>query len=194
MLMGEGHLMRRTRYELRHSRRVCHGDDMHRTLAAAGGLSLVCEQPHWRVAWREPDWLGPVELRSTSAAIAPVLGRVTEGADDLGEFVCAEVAGFAAPLRTSVRAYRDLSLLVFRLETDADLHTFGSGTFASPSIAWPALRPKDRATGGAAPGTRTYGHQFAEFALPVIGGDAATGFLFAPHRPAVVEPLLFLAP
>jgi len=167
---------------------------MSRTLSAGGVLSFVCEAPHWRVAWQEPDWLGPVELHSGGVAIAPDLGRVTAGSDRLGVFVRAEVEGLASPLRASVRAYRDVPLLVFRLEAGAELRDFGSGTFADPALAWPALRPADRAAGGVAPGTRTYGHQYAEFALPVTGGDTAAGFLFAPHRPPVVEPLLFLAP
>jgi hypothetical protein len=167
---------------------------MDRILAAAEGLSLVCEMPHWRISWHDPDWLGPLELRVSGVTIAPRLERVMEGDDDLGAFIRADVGGLAAPLRASVRAYRERALLVFRLQTDADLPNFGNGTFADPSLAWPALRPNRRTANGVAMGTRTYGHQYAEFALPVVGSDSATGFLFAPHRPPVVEPLLFLAP
>jgi hypothetical protein len=167
---------------------------MSTTLASADGLGLICDTPHWRVAWGEADWLGPVLLRSAGELIEPELRRVTDGADELGAFVRAEVEGLAAPLHTSVRAYRNQALLVFRLETDAELCSFGSSTFADVSLAWPALQPSQRTAGGIAPGTRTYGHQYSEFALPVSGGDAATGFLFAPHRPAIVEPLLFVAP
>jgi len=167
---------------------------MSTTLASADGLALICDAPHWRVAWGEADWLGAVLLRSAAALIEPELRRVTNGVDELGAFVRAEVGGLAAPLHASVRAYRNQALLVFRLETDAELRGFGGGTFADPSVVWPALQPSTRAAGGVAPGTRTYGHQYSEFALPVSGGDAATGFLFAPHRPAIVEPLLFVAP
>jgi hypothetical protein len=176
------------------ARDLCHVRGMPRSLSAAAGLSLVCETPHWRVSWQESDWLGPVELYCGGVSIAPGMGRLTAGSDHLGAFVCAEIDGLAAPLRASVRAYRDVSVLVFRLETNAELRAFGGGAFADPSLAWPALRPTDRAAGGVAPGARTYGHQYAEFALPVTGDDTATGFIFAPHRPPVVEPLLFLAP
>jgi len=167
---------------------------MQRILPAADGLSLVSESPHWRIAWGEQDWLGPLALLHAGAAIAPRLGRLGDGSDDLGGYLRAEVDGLPAPLRASVRSYRDAPVLVFRLETDAALTGFGSGAFAQPALAWPALRPKERTVGGIAAGARSFGHQYAEFALPVSGGDTAVGFLFAPHRPAVVAPLLWIAP
>src|SRR5262245_37900730 len=134
-----------------------------RTLTAGAGLALICEPPYWRIAWGEPDWLGPLGLRVSGATIDPRLAGVSDGVDDLGAFVCGAVAGLAAPLRATVRAYRERALLVFRLQTDAELQDLGNGTFADPSVAWPALRPKQRSAGGVAPGTRTYGHQYAEF-------------------------------
>lgn len=166
---------------------------MHRLLPAAGGLTLSFDEPHWRVEWGEPDWLGPVELAAGGAALSPSPGRLGDGADDLGGYLRAEVEGLPAPLRASVRAYREAPVFIFRLEAERATSLDGS-SFAEPSVAWPALRPARRRAGGLPAGARTYGHQYSEFALPVNGGDAATGFLFAPHRPPVVMPLLFVAP
>ena len=43
-------------------------------------------------------------------------------------------------------------------------------------------------------GTASYAHQWSEFALPVFGDANAGGFRFAPHRPAVVQPFMLIAP
>jgi len=161
-------------------------------LQAADGLGLVLDS-EWRLEWRESDWLGPVRIAIGGEPAIPRAGAARRGNDDLGEYHALEVVGDAS-VRASVRAYTDMSLLVFRLEAAADLRGFGTREFAKPSAAWPALAPAQRCAGGAPEGTRTYGHQYSEFALPVSGSAAATGFLFAPHRPAVVEPLLFIAP
>jgi hypothetical protein len=69
-----------------------------------------------------------------------------------------------------------------------------SGVFEQPRVAWPHFAPGDRAAGGVAEDTRSYAHQWSEFALPVFGDARCTGFLFAPHRPPVVTPLLLIAP
>lgn len=168
-------------------------------LEAGGGLALVRDAGgRFRIAWRESDWLGPIALRfEPHGDGAPAPGATGfDGADDLGAFrgVALASAGLALPVEASVRAYAGSPLLVFRLEAKAALSELATGEFARVSVAWPAFDPEARAAGGVPEGTRTYGHQFTEFALPVSGDDRCRGYTFAPHRPAVVEPLLFIAP
>ncbi|HVN63521.1 MAG TPA: hypothetical protein VMT58_02705, partial [Candidatus Binataceae bacterium] len=69
-----------------------------------------------------------------------------------------------------------------------------TGKFEQPSVSWPAFQPKERTAGGVSAGTRSYGHQYSEFALPVSGDADCGGFFLAPHRPPVVMPLMFIAP
>jgi hypothetical protein len=185
-----------------------------RTVEAAHGLLVTLDAaPHWRVRWRETDWLGPLGFMLHHEAWyvgghapAPVGGgrprvlqetfRVFDGSDDLGAYRGLEIAWrpLRVALRTSVRAYAQAPLIIFRLEAPEGARGCASGRFAVPSVAWPTLRPAERAAGGVPDGTRVYGHQYTEFALPVVGDADATGFVFAPHRPPVVEPLLFIAP
>lgn len=167
---------------------------MESRLTALGGLALVFDEPEWRLEWSEPDWLGPVRLgRAGHDAVVPEVAGAAEGRDDLGAYRAVDLASGDARVRARVRAYDGESLLVFHLEATAEIGDIATGVFVQPSIVWPLLLPACRRPGGVAAGTRTYGHQYSEFALPVSGGDTATGFLFAPHRPPVVEPLLFVA-
>ncbi len=91
------------------------------SLCAARRLTLHFDAtPHWRLAWDEPDWLGPIGLllqATPAAALQPRL-QAFDGSDDLGVYGGLEVAwnGLTLPLRTTVRAYTDVPLLVFRLE------------------------------------------------------------------------------
>jgi len=182
----------------------------HQVLEAAGELRLhLDDAPHWRVAWREPDWLGPISFliqhqgisHSSDAAANPThrlepRRQGFDGRDALGHYHGVTLSWPAAPLpvRASVRAYADVSVLVFRIEAATALAALGTGRFAVPSVAWPVARPAQRRVGGVPAATRSYGHQYTEFALPVSGDAGCTGFVFAPHRPHVVEPLLLIAP
>ena len=171
-------------------------------LAAADGLSLhIDSSGACRVAWGEPDWFGPAALtihhggHSYAGAHAAQLDD-GGGRDALGAYRSIELVweGLPFPLHTSVRAYADRPLLVFRISAPDGLRNGGSGQFAIPGVAWPHFMPLLRQAGGIADATSSYGHQWCEFALPVFGNADGAGFRFAPHRPAVVQPLMFIAP
>ncbi len=171
------------------------------SLSAARRLALHFDgTSHLRLAWDEPDWLGPIGfmLAATPALAVAFPPRLEPfaGSDDLGAYHGFGVAwdGLTVPLRTKVRAYADVPLLVFRLEALDRLDQLTTGSFEQPSVSWPAFQPRERMTGGVPAGTRSYGHQYCEFALPVSGDANCGGFFLAPHRPAVVAPLLFIAP
>lgn len=170
-------------------------------IAAEAGLSFHLDgDGRARVAWGEPDWLGPIGLRfqTGGAALAPRAtgARPFEGSDDLGAYRALALAWDETPLavRCSVRAYRDRPLLVFRLEAAADLAGFATQIFDAPSVAWPWLRPDRRAPHGLPDGARAFGHQYTEFALPTFSDPACASFVLLPFRPSIVMPLLFTAP
>jgi hypothetical protein len=180
-------------------------------LEAGDGLTLDLGAGAWRVEWGSPDWLGPIAFAvhyrnewyvregpdpaaGARRTIVPVL-RACKGEDDLGAHRGFEITWKSLPVavRCQVRAYEDLPLIVFRLESRQPAVRLGTGRFDEPSVAW-TFHPAARGDEGVPAGTRSYGHQYSEFALPVMGDAQCSGFLFAPHRPAVVEPLLFIAP
>lgn len=165
------------------------------TLRAASGLELHLEPgTRGRIAWGEPDWLGPVFAGGGDAASAAVVVAEADGSDDMGAFRSLEIACTDPRLRTFVRAYHDRPLLVFRCAAATAIDSgLATGSFARPRLAWPALRPTQRSAAGAPDGLTTYGHQFCEFALPVFGDANAAGFLVHPERPRVFVPLAFLA-
>jgi hypothetical protein len=117
-----------------------------------------------------------------------------DGADDLGPMpasVSRDDSSAPHLQRPSLRAH---ALIVFRIEASADVPpAIATRTFADLSVSWPFLAPHLRDPEGAPAAMRTYAHQLTEFALPVFGDDKACGFMFAPHRPAVVQPLMFIA-
>lgn len=170
-------------------------------LAAARRLTLHRDSgADWRLAWDERDWLGPISLACGGPAAAATPRerdqRRFNGSNDLGAYNGLEMEWHDAPypVRTQVRAYVETPVIVFRLEARAEITALATGRFDNPSLAWPAFFPRQRSAGGLPDGTRSYGHQYTEFALPVTGDAACAGFAFAPHRPPVVEPLLFIAP
>ena len=164
----------------------------------------------FRLAWGEPDWLGPIALRvehggkvyeSGAAerpgvcALSPVVQDFAE-TDGLGRHRGRALhwPDLPLPLRTTVRAYESLPLLVFRIEALSAVSALATGAFERTSVAWPALAPRARSASGAPQGLRTYAHQWSEFALPLFGDACCGGYTFAEHRPSVATPLLFLAP
>lgn len=169
-------------------------------LQAANGLTLHSEASHWRVSWGEDDWLGPIRpiMQSPLASLASMDtgdAELFSGVDDLGEYEgLAFTLGELSGLSLSARAYRRRALLVFRIEATAPLSGLSNGNFGQPSVAWPAFEPSQRRDRGVPKATRTYGHQYSEFALPVSGDENCQGFFVTPHRPSVIEPLLFIAP
>ncbi len=66
-------------------------------LEAAHGLRLEADADgSWRVAWRTPDWLGPLALRVEHAGrvveTPPVAARELAGEEDLGRYRGVELA------------------------------------------------------------------------------------------------------
>src|SRR4051812_34474931 len=148
-----------------------------------------------RIAWGEPDWLGPGRFRAPADdPVVDGLGAPTDGRDDIGPFRWCDVARTAGGLTASVRAYLDLPLVVFRLQADRPRRGQATGTFDRPSVCWPRLLPSDRLEGGAPEAARGFGHQYTEFAMPTHSdADLAKWFLL-PSRPSVAEPLWLIAP
>ena len=172
-------------------------------LQAGEGLALRRDGAgRLRLAWRGAgDWLGEVAAGllagdGTRREAALLGAEARAGADDLGAYDALELRFELAdlPLRTSLRAYRERALLVFRCEAAEDLAKLGTGSLAAPRLAWPWLRPTLREPGGAPAGARSYGHQLSEFAYPTHGDGDFAGFLFVPHRPRLLLPLLLAAP
>ena len=170
-------------------------------LAAADGLELRRDgQRRLRVAWRgAADWLGPLDVGLYEAggarrALEVATSAAQPGADWLGVYDSVELAHDALPLRLGVRAYREHALLVFRTEAARELRGLATGALVEPRLAFPWLRPRERAAGGAPAGLASFGHQLAEFAYPGHGNGDFGGFVLAPHRPRVLLPLAALAP
>lgn len=173
-------------------------------IEAGGGLAFaVGEDGEGRVGWgpQAPDALGPIALRAFAGAAPRAYGvaglQRFAGADDLGAFDALALDWTPAPpqaVRTTVRAYRERPLLVFRLEAAAALAGLATGAFDEPSLAWPWCRPAARAPGGLPDGARAFAHSYTEFALPTQSDPGCAGFFLLPFRPAVVAPLWLLAP
>ncbi len=151
--------------------------------------------------WSEPDWLGPlgIELlvpgeRFTAARPAEI--RPSSGADALGGYQAWELVWRRPPLplRTSVRAYRERALLVFRIEASQDLAGIATGALDSPAVSFPRLWTARRRAGGVPEGTLAFAHQYAQFAFPTYSDASLGGFGLFPDRPALVAPLWLNAP
>src|SRR4051794_25414921 len=136
-------------------RRVSELEASNHTLIAGPlrvGLSPAGEM---RIGWDEPDWLGPAQL------VAPGGAERHVSASSSGLRVESDwVVG-------TVRAIADEPVVVLRLEAPTARTGFGSGDFASPTVAW-HFDPRARAAGGAPEDMHAFGHQYTEFALPVF--------------------------
>ncbi len=152
------------------------------------GLAVgIADDGTVRVGWDEPDWFGP-GVGSRPAAPHDAVELV----DDLGRSVSVVVADGA--VRTSVRAYAERDLIVFRTEATAALNGLATGAFDQPSVGWPVFTPADRAPDGVPAGLRALVFQHCEFGLPSNVGAELDGFFFLPHRPPTGWPLLLSAP
>ncbi len=169
----------------------------------AGGWTLRLEEDGRLVAGPsggQEDWLGPLGPGSLGAegrrALQPAALEVDAGQDGLGTFGrwTLRWEGVALPITTSLRTYPERELFVFRLEAREALSGLATGAFTEPRLAFPWLRPAERAEGGVPEGTRSFGYQYTEFAFPVSADDRVAGAVFVPHRPRVVLPLGFAAP
>ena len=146
-----------------------------------------------RIEWGEVDWFGPGRL-TRGGVPTPIDGddpTVDEIDDDIGHarIVTVHRTGVAA----SVRAYRDLPMLVFRLQSTTELDELATGSFAEPYVGWPVFTPAERDPDGVDPAARALAFQCCEFAFPT-GADASLDrFFLLPHRPATGWPLLLSA-
>jgi len=167
-----------------------------RVVRASDGLHVVIDPSGTlRVAWDEPDWFGPARVAlarddATTVDVSDVRDVVHDG--QLVE-ECTLAVG-ETPIVASVRASERDPVVVFRLETTDSLVALATGRFADPSVAWPAFLPGDRLPGGVPDGTRGFGHQYTEFALPTTSDLSLAGWFLFPPRPPVVEPLGLVAP
>jgi len=163
-------------------------------LQAADGLALSFDAAGGgRIAWRHPDWLGEIGFATAERSLPRASAAPFAGEDDLGVYRGLELSwtGLALPVRTTVRAYAQRALLVFRLEATDDLEGLSRKRLEDVTVAWPWLRPDRRAPGGLPDGARAFAHLYTEFALPVFSDPSLAHFpsLDVPPRPAAVSPL-----
>lgn len=164
------------------------------TLAAADGLLLRPDgDSGFRLWWGDEDWLGPIGLGAGDppGALRIASAEPFAGEDALGRYAGWDLAweSLALPVLTTLRAYRERPLLVFRLEAGEPIAGFATGSFATPACIWPWLRPGRRDPAHAPAGLRGLGHQYTEFAFPTLSGPALDDFFLFPHRPAVCFPI-----
>ena len=150
-----------------------------------------------RIEWGEADWFGPGRL-TRHGAVAPVEGEVTlaevsvtEIDDDIGHARLATV--HRGVVQASVRAYRGLPMLVFRLQATTDLDGIATGTFAEPTVGWPVFTPAERDADGVDPAARALAFQCCEFAFPTGADTSMDRFFVLPHRPPTGWPLVISA-
>jgi hypothetical protein len=180
-----------------------------RALAAGGGLRLeLTESAPFPISWDGEGWLGALGARvlhagrifagpsggeeapSGAERLEPEIVEL-RGEDDLGPYRGAEVGWHPLPiaLATTVRAYSELPLLVFRIEAAEDLSGLATGELSEPSVSWPWVRPQSRADPRPSAGGGAFGYQFTEFAFPTWSDESAESFFLLAHRPPIVEPL-----
>jgi hypothetical protein len=128
---------------------------------------------------RDTDRLGPLRFEP-----APDGGAPFDGDDDLGAYEGLRFDGEG--VAGSIRWYRDRPLAVLRIEATQDLQSIATGEFATPSYAW--------SVAGAPPETIAFGFQYTEFAMPTLTDASLQGWFLFPARPAVVLPMMLLAP
>jgi hypothetical protein len=167
------------------------------TLTAAGGLGIDFEDGRATVHYQDPDWLGPVGMTFGAAPAVDVEpGDIRDGADGVGRFRCLAVTprSLHTGVGADVRAYADEPVLAFTLRATRSVQDLSTGRFAVPAVAWPACAAAHRRDGGLPAGTLAFGHQYTEFAFPTHTDASLTAWPLWPWRPAVVEPLLLIAP
>lgn len=143
------------------------------------------------IGWGEPDWFGPGRLMRGAAGLDPSPGEPSSIVDDIGAATSIIVQD--GDVIASVRAYRDVAMIVFRLEAVRDLADLATGSYDLPAAGWPVFTPGDRAVGGVDPGSSALAFQACEFAFPSGAGVALDRFFLLPHRPPTGWPLLLTA-
>ncbi|MGH0029703.1 MAG: hypothetical protein ACQGVC_07925 [Myxococcota bacterium] len=160
-------------------------------LEAGDGLALVWDDTGARLTWGHADWLGPLGLAWGRAEQGlPEDATPFEGRDDLGDYRGLVLTwSLAGAPRTTLRAYRDRPLLVFRMEAEQPMQGLSHGRIDDPIAAWPHFDAARRRAGGLPADATGYGHAYTEFALPTFASPDLTDFMLLPMRPAIVEPL-----
>ncbi len=139
------------------------------TLRAGDGLALRhTAENDWRVAWGQRDWLGPLTARCGAGAAAS--NSAGDGAADLreandrdffGPYSGVEWNGQREGVRSSVRAYPESPLIIFRIECgESALAGLATGSFADPSVVWPHFVPKHRDPADMPAGLSSYGYKY----------------------------------
>ncbi|MEY2450200.1 MAG: hypothetical protein QOH79_3676 [Acidimicrobiaceae bacterium] len=154
-------------------------------LVAPGGLAVSVEDGVVRVEFGTPDWLGPGAF-----SVAGQRQPLTSATRTENTLVALE----EGPVRLTIHAPADETLIIFRMEARAALEDLATGAFANPSYAWPAFAPSLREPGGLPEGSRGFGYQYTEFAWPTQSDASLAKWRLLPFRPPVVEPLGVIAP
>lgn len=154
-------------------------------LSTARGLAVSVDEGVVRVEFGTPDWLGPGRF---TVADQPHPLTITEQRDDSIVF-----AGDDA-VRLSIRADAEQPLIVFSLQAVTALDGLATGSFATPSYAWPAFDPSQRDPLGLPEGSRGFGFQYTEFGWPTQSDASLARWRLLPFRPPIVEPLGVVAP
>ena len=153
-------------------------------LHAGRGLAVdVADDGTVRIGIDGEDWFGPGRPPRPAR-----VGEPTRVADARGAATSVTVVD--GEVRSSVRAYADHPLLVFRSEATTDLSGMATGAYDQPSVAWPTFTPAERADGAAPAGLRALVFQHCEFGLPSNAGPSLDGWFLLPHRPPTGWPLL----
>ena len=143
------------------------------------------------IGWGEPDWFGPGRLALGTADLELSAREPEDVVDDIG--VAVSLVVHEGDVIASVRAYRDVPMIVFRLEAVHDLTALDTGSYDQPSVGWPVFTPGDRASGGVDAGSSALVFQCCEFGFPSGAGSALDRFFLLPHRPPTGWPLLLTA-
>lgn len=168
-------------------------------LHAAGGLVAQLDGDRVRIGYAgHDDWFGPGCFVVAGDERPLGDGRTVEGVDDLGSWRATMWLAdrTAAPrIDASLAAYEDEPILVFSLRAPTGVERgLTTGTFEDPSVVWPGFLPAERAEGGVPEQAAAFGYQYMEFALPTSTGVDFAGWTRWPFRPAVMMPLLCVAP
>ncbi len=144
------------------------------------------------IEWAETSWFGPGRLTVGGVPHDLDIGDPVAITDDIGTGHGLVV--HSGGVEASVRAYRDLPMIVFRLEATTELTGLATGTFADPYVGWPIFTPAEREPGDVDVGSSALVFQCCEFGFPSNSGVALDRFFLLPHRPATGWPMLIGAP
>jgi hypothetical protein len=128
-------------------------------------------------------------LQIDSAEPGVVRVGIGDHADWLGPL---RFTGAHASIR-GVLEQHDASAAVLRIEAVEAVTGIATGVFANPSAAW-SFNPAERHDGGVPENTVAFGFQYTEFAMPTVTDASMQGWFLFPARPALVLPMMLIAP